>query len=275
MDSPTAVYGAQVYVRSTAADIILDAQTGQSNIQMYALSQVNFVSNVVYLYDANPLTGSTPTSVEVHNGSTVVMNQNLSVEQNIQVGGGVSTLGSVSAAGGVGTPGGGEMGIIRTADINRMRTSINGASKNANDSQVLYLAALKSTTGPYAKSNSLGQESVISTIQFSFRTDAQYGLDFVDPEDNKLIFICQFRWQQLFAANGNTSNWKESSVSTHLGETMPFPGYMNWTSNELLGKVDLSFWSMKDGEVQDLSQYQPQTNVMTMTTMQSGYIVNL
>lgn len=274
-DSPTAIYGAQVYLRSTVDDIILDAQTGRSNIQMYALTQVNFISSLIYLYDSNPLTGSTASGVEVHNGSSVVFQQQVSISQDVQIGSSVNVLGSVAAASGVSSQGGGELGSILAGDVNRMQRSINTANKQAVNAENAYLANLKNSTNPYSSSDSLGQDSVIGSIQFSFRTDDQYKLDFVDASDDKTIFICEARWQQLFAINGASSTWTENPVSTTLGNTMPFPGHKNWTERELFGKVNLVYWSMADGETQDLTQYTESNNgQLTPKTLADGYITN-
>lgn len=270
-----AVFGSQVYIRSTADDIIIDSNSGSSNVQTYALNTVNLITATTTLYGAKPDgTGSTA-AVEYHDSSSVLFGQqgsfSSSAATNLMSGSLVvnSSITGIDIA----SQSGGELGAWGVGTANSINRALNTVS-NALASRVTSLSSVSNTAGrPYADENSLGNYQLIKSLGFSFRIDDQYGVKFDDG------FLVESRWQQISRIEGLSDNvWKMSDnvvLSPDEGtKTLPYPGYTNWTSKPLFGTVNNVYWTATNGEAYGLDPYKTDMPTPSYVTLEGNYITS-
>ena len=90
-----------------------------------------------------------------------------------------------------------------------------------------------------------GNGKIMDSMEFSFRTDDDYGKDFK-------FLVMEDRWQQLARLYGSApETWTEKPVkNTACGETWPFPG-KKWFDADSYGMVDYSIITGAGGGLRD------------------------
>ena len=212
------ICGAGIYMRSQETGIVLDAAKGGAPLTTFTSQIVNCTSaGEQWLFGVAGDTVSGPMSEISADGLQAIGNG--------LIGGNLRVVGDIEGSGNLSISGVGQSSSELWNDIggygNTLQDDLRLAQHQLTrigpqgDGQDFYDANLMT---PYYDDNKVGNDDVLATLGFTFRTDANYNVpDYKVFENN---------WQQLARLAGHaTDQWQERAVK----ETYPFPGNKAYT----------------------------------------------
>ena len=220
--APLVLYGAGIYGRTGggsvgSGSIILDAAQGQAALITKSSSTINFLHGGAH-YDAF-MAGNETIACSIFASSYTILDGLAVIEGFAMIDGGVYTNGSIFV----------DTGHIYTAEASRGSIYVGGVGpeslQSEFDSMRDKMESFYQELGQYHQQAlderyyaqyKAGNGTVMSTAEFSFRTDEQYGTA-------GTFHIFEDRWQRMARKAGSGTTWTERTVTGQLG-TSPYPG---------------------------------------------------
>jgi hypothetical protein len=212
------ICGAGIYMRSQETGIVLDAAKGVAPLTTFTSQISNFTSDgEQWFFGTAGDTVSGPMSK--------ISAEGLQAIGNGLIGGNLRVVGNIEGSGNLSISGVGQSSSELWNDIggygNTLQQDLRLAQQQLtrigpqNEGQSFYDDNLKT---PYYDDNKAGNDAVLATLGFTFRTDDNYNVP------GYRVF--EHNWQQLSRLAGHTTTqWQERPVK----ETYPFPGKTAYT----------------------------------------------
>ena len=244
--SEVAVWGSDVYLRTTTGELVLDAAAGAGDLIVTADTVTRYIRSSAVDSFGNP---TAPTAVND-------WGQNNLVSGSFQAGGNVAFGGSllvnndvVVASGNFGSSeaqaAGGKIGSLAGTGLNDARRSLD-RQKDAITELQASLASnyTQSYDARWYAPGAAGNSDTIARTGFSFRGIAQYL--------TKKWRFWESRWQQQARlSSGTPATWTEQPVVSGSEKTYPYPGLEAWAQGDALRRQNLNLFDPIKGVSKD------------------------
>lgn len=225
--------------------IIFDAAKGDRTITFKGSLITSYASSGVAHYIGPSGSNSRVKAAYAFGAGGVLFSEDLSVDGDIfAIAGNVITNEHVFARTGVSSVSGGV--YVTEIKADDLQKSV------ADGRQMVRQQLASSQTGHESlftkglyKSGNMGNDRTIDYAAFSFRDDKSQ-----QQYNTQDYLIVESRWQQmarLGIEGGYGTAWEEPTVVYHGDKQLPYPGYINWTSETMLRLNSLQFFDTKAG----------------------------
>jgi hypothetical protein len=274
--APVLVYGRSAYVRTVeGGGITLDADQGNGPLHSFSSSIFQTVrADVITAYGVGPDPQIKPTSVERHNGYSVVFGQEgeflLNASNLVMPKPGASLYVDGSAWAKRGFVHDLVDDSVRGPWTPQVSSYVDGRIPEVGRTETLAVNLTDDVKQDlYKDEEKFGHERFIKRLGFSFRTDDQYGVE--------ELLLYQSRWQQGFEHLKVGVKLEEPVVKNPEGtvETLPWPGKENWKSRATFVSCYGSHWDWTQGRSHDPSDAAPKAPELRKSTPADSYLVTI
>lgn len=226
-DSPIALLGQELYLRcggdgGTGNGIKIDAGKGKANIDLVA-QDINEYINGVHKIDF--LKSTSVDKVTYFKESEVKLVGETTITKSMWVDGEIKNAKDIICCGTINSFGN-QSGMITPFNLftrEKHNEDIDKHTEPPLKTEPKYMTSVYTTEyteGKY-KEHKIGNDQLINSLSFSFRTDEQLNLG------NYLVL--EDLWQQIDRESYNEANkWEEKPVQNTVGITYPYPGKKNY-----------------------------------------------
>jgi hypothetical protein len=261
-NSQVVAYGNDLYFRSLAGGILVDANQGSAPIRTLSSTFIRHIGTSAI--DAFPQ-GDDKTQVNVFTANTAEIGSSLSVDGRVVVmKNGMLVKDSIEVVD----------GHIYTEKANSTEGKVIAIENHTLDLLTQELSNLEQTIeekltdakndytddidAKYYQVNQVGSSEAITGLQFSMRNEEQYNTTvFVLPEPY---------WQQMARGNSESAGktWSEPVILYQGQELMPYPGKVAWSIDSSYRRSQLELYDHDAGvDSADLNDYKNYTNILT------------